>query len=157
MKGLIAAIQFLTIIPMGKPTTYDPKGMIPYFPIVGMILGTLVSIFDHVALQLWSKPVVAILDVILLLVLTGAFHLDGLGDSADGLMGHRSREKVLAIMKDSRIGVMGYRGSYSSPIPVFSCQSSRSCYLQGREFRHFLPKLKLFERISHIFHLMIKC
>lgn len=107
IKRLIAAIGFITILPLGKSTIYDPKGMIPYFPIVGMILGTLVSIFDHVALQLWSKPVVAILDVILLLVLTGALHLDGLGDSADGLLGHRSREKVLAIMKDSRIGVMG--------------------------------------------------
>jgi adenosylcobinamide-GDP ribazoletransferase len=40
-------------------------------------------------------------------VITAALHLDGLGDSADGLLGHRNREKALLIMKDSRIGVMG--------------------------------------------------
>ncbi len=107
MKQLIAAIQFLTIIPMGKPAIYDPKGMIPYFPIVGLIIGTLVSIFDYMTLKLWPEPVVAVLDVVFLVVITAALHLDGLGDTADGLLGHHSREKALTIMKDSRIGVMG--------------------------------------------------
>ena len=107
MKSLISAIQFLTILPLGKPKIFDPKGMIPFFPIVGLILGGLVLIFDQAAMRLWSEPVVAMLDVILLVVLTGAFHLDGLGDAADGLFGHRSKEEALAVMKDSRIGVMG--------------------------------------------------
>ncbi len=49
----------------------------------------------------------SLLDIIFLAVLTGAFHLDGLGDSADGLLGQRSKEKALAIMKDSRLGTMG--------------------------------------------------
>jgi adenosylcobinamide-GDP ribazoletransferase len=48
-----------------------------------------------------------VLDVVLLLALTGAFHLDGLGDAADGLFSHRSRQEMLSIMKDSRIGIMG--------------------------------------------------
>jgi len=107
MKRLTAAIQFITIIPVGKAGAYDPKGMIPYFPIVGMLLGGLTAAFDKLALQLWSVPVASLLDVILLICLTGAFHLDGLGDAADGLLGHRTRERALAIMKDSRIGVMG--------------------------------------------------
>ena len=104
MKRLISAITFITILPLGKSTTYDPKGMIPFFPIVGLILGTLLSIFDAVALQLWPRPVVSILDVVLLAMLTGAFHLDGLGDAADGLLSHRSREKALAIMKAHPLG-----------------------------------------------------
>jgi adenosylcobinamide-GDP ribazoletransferase len=107
MKRLIAAIQFLTIIPMGKPAIYDPKGMIPFFPIVGLIIGTLVSIFDHMVLKLWPEPVVSVLDVIFLVIITAGLHLDGLGDTADGLLGHHAREKALNIMKDSRIGVMG--------------------------------------------------
>ena len=107
MKRLIAALQFLTIIPLGKSAIYDPKGMIPFFPIVGLIIGGLLSIFDHVALSFWPPPVTAVLDVVLLAVITAALHIDGLGDTADGLMGHRSREKALVIMKDSRIGVMG--------------------------------------------------
>jgi adenosylcobinamide-GDP ribazoletransferase len=48
-----------------------------------------------------------VLDVVLLAAITGAFHLDGLADMADGLYGQREREKALAIMKDSRVGAMG--------------------------------------------------
>lgn len=106
MKRLIAAIQFLTLLPLGKSAIYEPRGMIPYFPIVGLIIGALVSIFDVAARYFWPKPVVSVLDVVFLAVITAAFHLDGLGDTADGLLGHRDREKTLVIMKDSRIGVM---------------------------------------------------
>ena len=107
MKQLMAAIRFITILPVGSASGYDPKGMIPYFPIVGLMLGALTAALDQIALKLWAEPVVSLLDVVFLIVLTGAFHLDGLGDTADGLLSHRSRERALEIMKDSRIGVMG--------------------------------------------------
>ncbi|UCD32385.1 MAG: adenosylcobinamide-GDP ribazoletransferase [Desulfobacterales bacterium] len=107
LRRLIAAIEFLTVIPLGKPTVYDPKGMIAFFTFVGIMIGTLLSMFDYAVSRLWSEPVVALLDVVVLTVLTGGLHLDGLADTADGLLGHRSKEKALAIMKDSRIGVMG--------------------------------------------------
>ena len=107
MRYFIAATQFITILPLGKAETFDPPKMIPYFPIVGILLGILVVLFDHVASRLWSIPVASLLDVIFLAILTGAFHLDGLGDSADGLLGQRSKEKTLTIMKDSRLGTMG--------------------------------------------------
>ncbi|MBL7180353.1 MAG: adenosylcobinamide-GDP ribazoletransferase [Desulfobacterales bacterium] len=107
MKHLIAAIQFLTILPVGKSERYDPQGMIPYFPVVGIILGVLVSAFDQAAIRLWTASTAAVLDVILMLVLTAALHLDGLGDTADGILGHRTKEQALLVMKDSRIGVMG--------------------------------------------------
>lgn len=107
MKGLIAAIQFITILPSGKPAPFEPDRMIPFFPVVGLLLGGLVAVFDYVAMRVWIPPVVAVLDVVMLIVMTGAFHLDGLGDAADGLLGQRSGEKALSIMKDSRIGTMG--------------------------------------------------
>jgi adenosylcobinamide-GDP ribazoletransferase len=107
MKQLIAAFQFLTILPLAKSAIYDPKGMIPYFPIVGLFIGGFLSIFDHVALKFWPSPVTSVLDVVLLVIITAALHLDGLGDTADGVLGHRSKETALRIMKDSRIGVMG--------------------------------------------------
>jgi adenosylcobinamide-GDP ribazoletransferase len=107
MNRLIAAIQFLTLLPLGRSVIYDPKGMVSFFPIVGLIIGTFVSMFDHAALYFWPKPVVAVLDIVFLVVITAALHLDGLGDSADGLLGHRNRDKALEIMKDSRIGAMG--------------------------------------------------
>lgn len=114
MKRFIAAIQFITILPSGKPVPFVPHKMVPFFPIVGLLLGILVAVFDLAALQLWNPSVVAVLDVLLLVVMTGAFHLDGLGDAADGLLGQRSREKALAIMKDSRLGTMGLVATVSA-------------------------------------------
>ena len=107
MRHFIAAIQFITIIPAGRADTFDPPKMIPYFPVVGLFLGLLTAGFDLFATALWSKPVASLLDILFLAVLTGAFHLDGLGDSADGLLGQRSKEKALTIMQDSRLGTMG--------------------------------------------------
>jgi adenosylcobinamide-GDP ribazoletransferase len=107
MDHLKSALQFLTLLPLGKSETFDSQGMTPYFPLVGIIVGVLVSIFDKIALLFWPLPAVAAMDVVFLAVVTGAFHLDGLGDTADGLLGHRPREKALEIMKDSRIGAMG--------------------------------------------------
>ena len=107
MRGFISALQFLTIIPIGKHGTFDAKRMVPFFPVVGLILGALLAIFDQAVLRLWPTPVAAILDVVFLAIITGALHIDGLGDSADGLYGNWPREKALTIMKDSRTGVMG--------------------------------------------------
>ncbi|MCF8070285.1 MAG: adenosylcobinamide-GDP ribazoletransferase [Desulfobacterales bacterium] len=107
MKKLIAALQFITILPLGKPVKFDPVGMIPFFPIVGLIVGGLLTLFDMGASRIWPMPVVAVLDVVLIIAITGAFHLDGLGDAADGLFSHRPKEKALEIMKDSRMGAMG--------------------------------------------------
>lgn len=107
MRHFISAIQFITIIPAGRTDTFDPPKMIPFFPMVGLFLGLITALFDQLATALWSRPVASLLDVLLLAVLTGAFHLDGLGDAADGLLGQRSKEKALTIMKDSRLGTMG--------------------------------------------------
>jgi len=79
----------------------------PYFPLVGLVLGAILVLADMAFLALWSEPAAAWLDVVLLILLTGALHLDGLGDAADGLFSHRSRSEILEIMKDTRVGVMG--------------------------------------------------
>ncbi len=107
MKSFIAALQFITILPCGKPAPFEPQKMIPFFPIVGLLLGIVLAVFDQAALRLWSPTTAAVLDVVLLIIMTGAFHLDGLGDAADGLLGQRPKDKALVIMKDSRIGAMG--------------------------------------------------
>jgi adenosylcobinamide-GDP ribazoletransferase len=107
LRGLISAIQFITSIPLGRTTIFEPRAMVPFFPVVGLIIGLVVAVFDFVALYFWPVYVVAILDVVLLVVITGALHVDGLGDTADGLYGQRPREQALKIMKDSRIGAMG--------------------------------------------------
>jgi len=107
MKSLISAIQFITILPAGKTMYFEPDGMIRYFPLVGLLLGLLLALFDLVVSSLFSVPAAAALDVVFLVCLTGGFHLDGLSDAADGLFSHRPREDALRIMKDSRVGALG--------------------------------------------------
>lgn len=107
MKNFRSAIQFLTVLPVGRTAEFDAPRMLPWFPLVGLLLGGLLALFDSLAFRWWSPAAVAVLDVVLLAIMTGAFHLDGLGDTADGLFSHRPREKTLEIMKDSRIGAMG--------------------------------------------------
>ncbi len=104
---LRASLLFLTILPAGRDAVYSPMGMIRFFPVVGLILGALLVLTDIAASRLWPLPVAAVMDLLCLLIFTGAFHLDGLGDTADGIFSHRPRERVLEIMKDSRIGMMG--------------------------------------------------
>jgi len=107
LVDLRSAIMFITTLPAGKEIIFSPVGMIRFFPVVGLILGALLISADAIASMFWPASVVALLDVLLLVVLTGAFHLDGLGDAADGLFSHRSKERALEIMKDSRTGMMG--------------------------------------------------
>ncbi len=106
MKNFLAAVQFITILPIGPRGLYAPREMIAWFPVVGLGLGVLLALFDRLVAAQWSPGAAAVMDVVFLMVLTGAFHLDGLGDTADGLYGQHDRERALRIMKDSRIGTM---------------------------------------------------
>ncbi|MBU0992567.1 MAG: adenosylcobinamide-GDP ribazoletransferase [Proteobacteria bacterium] len=107
MKKFVSAIQFITTLPAGKAGFFDPDDMAPFFPLVGLLCGFILLLCDQVFISFWPVPVASLLDVLVMIMLTGAFHLDGLSDSADGLLSHRGRDRMLAIMKDSRIGAMG--------------------------------------------------
>jgi adenosylcobinamide-GDP ribazoletransferase len=107
VKHFLSAVRFLTVIPGRSDESFDLQRMSGFFPLVGLLLGGLLLAGDLIFSRLWSVPVAAWLDVVLLLGLTGGLHVDGLGDAGDGLLSHRSPERMLAIMKDSRLGVMG--------------------------------------------------
>ena len=107
MSDFWSAFQFLTIIPLGRSSEFRPESTIPWFPVVGFCLGLFLALFNLLALSFWPAQTVAVLDVLLLVCVTGALHLDGVADAADGMLGTRPREKALEIMKDSRVGAMG--------------------------------------------------
>ena len=110
MNPLLAAIRFLTIVPIpGHRGTAeaDLARSVPYFPVVGLALGGLAAVVAW-GLSLATPPLVAAAAVVLLLmVFSGCLHLDGLSDTADGFLSSRSRERTLEIMKDSHVGAMG--------------------------------------------------
>lgn len=78
-----------------------------YFPVVGLLVGGAAAGVLWLAQQWWPPMLAVALSMLASLLLTGAFHEDGLADSADGFGGGFDKARVLAIMKDSRIGSYG--------------------------------------------------
>ncbi|MDG5499133.1 adenosylcobinamide-GDP ribazoletransferase [Marinobacter sp. BGYM27] len=104
------AVSFLTRIPMPFRIDYSPRLMTNsslYFPAVGLLLGGIYALAYWLLAQAFSELTSVLLVMCLHLWLTGAFHEDGLADSADGLGGGYTLEDRLRIMKDSQIGSYG--------------------------------------------------
>lgn len=110
MRALISAIKMLTVFPIdtaGK-IPFGPVGwMLFWFPAVGLLLGGIGAGVFWAAQQVFPAAVAVLLAILALTLSTGALHVDGLADSADGLFGGRTRERRLEIMRDSRIGTFG--------------------------------------------------
>ena len=98
------ALAFLT--PLGGPVTPSPAAL-AWFPAVGAALGLALGAVWSVAAEVWPPAVAAALVVVADLALTGMLHLDGLVDSADGLLPHLERERRLEVMADPRAGAFG--------------------------------------------------
>ncbi|MBF0476467.1 MAG: adenosylcobinamide-GDP ribazoletransferase [Deltaproteobacteria bacterium] len=107
MNGLRGALDFFTILPGCGGVGWQGAKMLPWFPVVGLILGVIYALADALLGLIFPPALQAALVVLMMTVLTGGLHLDGLADTADGLLSHRTREDALRIMKDSRIGVWG--------------------------------------------------
>ena len=81
-----------------------------YFPLVGALVGGIGALVFVFARQLWSQEVAVLLSMATTIVLTGAFHEDGLADACDGLGAGWTPEQILTIFKDSRLGTYGTVG-----------------------------------------------
>jgi adenosylcobinamide-GDP ribazoletransferase len=110
MKRFLAALQFLTILPLPRSLRPDEQalgGSIPFFPVVGLAIGAAVALLDRGLGLLFPVGVTSVVAVILLIAVSGGLHTDGLADTADGFFSSRPRERILEIMRDSRTGPMG--------------------------------------------------
>jgi adenosylcobinamide-GDP ribazoletransferase len=106
----LSAVMFFSRLPVFRffEDTADYRNKhIRYLPLVGILLGALKALAFLLANQIFPKDISIVLSMVTGLILTGAFHEDGLADTADGFGGGFTRERVLAIMKDSRIGTYG--------------------------------------------------
>jgi adenosylcobinamide-GDP ribazoletransferase len=109
VSGLRTAVSLLTRVPVGRarPGSADLARAVPWFPVVGAVVG-LVLAGSYAGLLLVVPPFVAAgLTLGLSLFLTGALHEDGLADTADALGGARSREDALRILNDPAHGTYG--------------------------------------------------
>jgi adenosylcobinamide-GDP ribazoletransferase len=123
IRHYLLALQFFTRIPItGRLAAwvgYSPemlRASAAHFPGVGVLVGALVAGLTYVLLailpygihgSMLTTLVPAVLGTVFSVMLTGAFHEDGLADVADGLGGSQNRERALDIMKDSRVGAFG--------------------------------------------------
>ena len=105
----IAAFTFLTRLPLpGGFIDAEALARAPvWFPVVGTIVGGAGGLTLIVTGRIWPPLIAAVLSLAATALLTGALHEDGLADAADGFGGGGTREQVLEIMKDSRIGSYG--------------------------------------------------
>jgi adenosylcobinamide-GDP ribazoletransferase len=98
------ALAFLT--PLGRATVPDARTM-SWFPLIGAGIGVVVGSVWWGADRLWPPAVAAALTVAADLALTGMLHVDGLADSADGLLPHLPRQRRLEVMSEPAVGAYG--------------------------------------------------
>jgi adenosylcobinamide-GDP ribazoletransferase len=108
-SDFISAIQFLTRIPMPSVgyRADSLAGAVKFFPLVGALIGVLAALLNRYFASHLPRPVSAFIVVTFLVLITGCLHEDGLADAADGFGGGPTREKILLILRDSRIGSYG--------------------------------------------------
>ena len=105
MSGVWAAFGWLTAFRV--PGSASARGVLPWAPLVGLVLGDLASLTGWLGARYASPLVGAVLAVALLAWLTRGLHLDGLADTADGLGPLRGRERALEVMRAGDVGPFG--------------------------------------------------
>ena len=106
----LGAVGFFTRLPVPGWVGHSAAALSQcarYFPAVGLLVGGIGALVYWLALHLWPQPVAVLLSMAATIYATGAFHEDGLSDTADGLGGGWDKARILAIMKDSRVGSYG--------------------------------------------------
>jgi adenosylcobinamide-GDP ribazoletransferase len=107
VSGLLGAIQFLTRVPVRTATAVPHERTVPWFPIVGLLIGAALGGLAAGLGELVPMSVAAAVTIAAGLLLTGAFHEDGLADVADAFGGGWTRERRFEILADSRHGTYG--------------------------------------------------
>lgn len=126
LREFHTALTFLTIFPGRIPTPSSPASGITstmttmletkrpligrsaaFFPLVGALLGGMSAVAYLLSERLLGNLPAAAASLLTMALATGGLHLDGLADTADGLFSGRDRQRMLEIMRDSRVGTMG--------------------------------------------------
>lgn len=136
LRRLLTTISYVTALPAGirlnagfsrdgQPAEDDLAGLTPYLPAAGLLIGTVLLFGSGLLEQIRCASLVhGALITTFWLCLTGGLHFDGLMDTADGIFSHRSRERMLEIMQDSRVGNFGVLTGVAALILKFAAITS---------------------------------
>ncbi|MGY1679692.1 adenosylcobinamide-GDP ribazoletransferase [Geodermatophilus sp. SYSU D01176] len=105
--GPLESAALLTVLRVPARAAASTRGVLPWAPLVGLVLGALAAGVATAGAQLVSPLTGAVLGIALLAVLTRGLHLDGLADTADGLGPLRGRERALEVMRQGDVGPFG--------------------------------------------------
>jgi adenosylcobinamide-GDP ribazoletransferase len=104
---MIAVLSFLTRIPLGARDFGKVADHQCLFPLAGALIGFLVYLPALALFTIFPAEIGALLTLLVLYMVTGLLHLDGLGDFSDGLMAAGDRKRKIAVLKDPRVGTAG--------------------------------------------------
>jgi len=114
-RWFLLAAQFLTIIPLRVRSESEPGGpdmgrALPWFPLIGALLGVGVVALNWALTPVFSRTVRDVIAIAAPLLATGMLHFDGFVDCCDALLGTRTVARRLEILRDSRVGAFGVGG-----------------------------------------------
>ena len=107
---IILAFQLLTRVPLRIKFEAEPEdyaASVYFFPVAGLAVGAVTALFYALSDLAGVYVLGYVLAVLIPVIITGALHLDGLADTCDAIFSVRDRERMLEIMRDPRLGVMG--------------------------------------------------
>ena len=110
IKIFFTCLMFYTRIPCPKNIDHNPDYInkaTRYFPLIGWIVGAISFLVYYLSSFVFDPPIAIVLSLVTGILVTGAFHEDGLADVADGFGGGWTKSKILEIMKDSQVGAFG--------------------------------------------------
>lgn len=113
LRILLAAVQFYTRLPVPAWSGYHPHYLSQatrYLPVIGWLVGFISAFTFLVTSYLFSSSLGILFSMIASILVTGGFHEDGFADACDGFGGGWTKERILEIMKDSRLGTHGVVG-----------------------------------------------
>ena len=135
LRIFFTAMMFLTRLPVPRFTDHSPEYLersVKYFPLVGWIIGAISGLTFLLFNKYISEDIAIVASIVAGILATGAFHEDGFADVCDAFGGGWTKEKILMIMKDSRLGSYGVIGM----IAILCCK-----FLLLKELPKFTPNL----------------
>ncbi len=141
------ALLFFSRIPVPRNLEFSEEiqtKAFRYFPLVGIIVGIVGGITFEVSNLFFSRVIASVLMIVVMLLTTGCLHEDGLADFFDGFGGGTSKERILAIMKDSHIGTYGV----IALIMLFFLKVALFTSIYNRDFVYVVIAAQAFSRLS---------
>ena len=113
LRAVRQAVMFFTRLPVPSEPHWNPSDLqrsAAYFPLVGWVVGGFGALAWWLGARVWGPEIASGISLATTLLVTGAFHEDGFADVCDGFGGGYTKERVLEIMRDSRVGAFGAIG-----------------------------------------------